>query len=104
MFHAKTYWPTGSSKRSLKVNSLRSRSWLGVLRARAAGSTGEEAAFDPSIPPEKQIVTYYTKDGELRKVNSQWFSLEKRRLTLGRAWVAGPASVRWRLSESELTQ
>lgn len=35
--------------------------------ARVAGSSGEEH-FDPKIPPEKQIVTYQTKDGTLKKV------------------------------------
>lgn len=29
---------------------------------------GEEAVYDPTVPPEKQIVTYKTKDGEIRTV------------------------------------
>ncbi|KAF9449570.1 kinesin-like protein [Macrolepiota fuliginosa MF-IS2] len=40
---------------------------LEMLRARVSGSSGEEH-FDPKIPPEKQIVTYQTKDGTLKKV------------------------------------
>lgn len=28
----------------------------------------DESSYDPSIPPEKQIVTYITKEGEIRKV------------------------------------
>ncbi|ORY20865.1 P-loop containing nucleoside triphosphate hydrolase protein [Naematelia encephala] len=42
---------------------------LEILRSRVASSGGiDEADFDPSIPPETQIVTYKTKDGEIRKV------------------------------------
>lgn len=40
-----------------------------MLRSRvASGATVDEASYDPSVPPEKQIVTYRTKDGEIRKV------------------------------------
>lgn len=40
-----------------------------VLRSRvAAGGGADEATYDPLIPPEKQIVTYRTKDGEIKKV------------------------------------
>jgi len=40
-----------------------------VLRSRVASSGSiDEASYDPSIPPEKQIVTYRTKNGEIRKV------------------------------------
>ena len=40
-----------------------------VLRSRvAAGGGTDEATYDPSVPPERQIVTYKTKDGEIRKV------------------------------------
>ena len=40
-----------------------------MLRSRV-GSSGasEESIYDPSIPPEKQVVTYRTRDGELRQV------------------------------------
>ncbi|WVQ70657.1 hypothetical protein IAR50_000179 [Cryptococcus sp. DSM 104548] len=44
---------------------------LEVLRSRVSaggGGTTEEAAYDPTIPPEQQIVTYRTKEGEIRKV------------------------------------
>ncbi|KAF8659518.1 hypothetical protein AX16_001817 [Volvariella volvacea WC 439] len=51
---------------------------LEMLRARVAsggglgGSSGTgaegESTFDPSVPPEKQIVTYQTKDGRIKKV------------------------------------
>jgi kinesin family protein 1 len=41
-----------------------------VLRSRVASGGGiDESTYDPSIPPEKQIVTYRTKDGEIRKVS-----------------------------------
>jgi kinesin family protein 1 len=42
-----------------------------VLRSRVSGSPGngnEESAYDPSVPADKQIVTYRTKDGEIKKV------------------------------------
>ena len=34
----------------------------------AGGGGLEESTFDPTVPPEKQIVTYRTKEGEIRKV------------------------------------
>jgi kinesin family protein 1 len=34
----------------------------------ASGGSADESTYDPTIPPEKQIVTYRTKEGELRKV------------------------------------
>lgn len=37
------------------------------IAARVAGSSGEEH-FDPKIPAEKQIVTYQTKEGVIKKV------------------------------------
>lgn len=40
---------------------------LFIRIARVAASSGEEH-FDPKIPPEKQIVTYQTKDGVLKTV------------------------------------
>ncbi|WVQ95660.1 hypothetical protein IAU59_002758 [Kwoniella sp. CBS 9459] len=43
---------------------------LTLLRSRVATGGGvDEATYDPQIPPEKQIVTYKTKDGEIRKVS-----------------------------------
>jgi kinesin family protein 1 len=48
---------------------------LAVLRQRAVGGTGE-AIFDESTPPEKQIVTYKTKDGELKTVTSMWITFQ----------------------------
>ncbi|WOO79310.1 Kinesin-like protein [Vanrija pseudolonga] len=42
---------------------------LEVLRSRvSAGATNGEATYDPDIPPEKQIVTYKTKQGDIRTV------------------------------------
>jgi kinesin family protein 1 len=48
---------------------------LELLRSRVASGGGgaalpggEEAVYDPTVPPEKQIVTYKTKDGEIRTV------------------------------------
>ncbi|WVF68191.1 hypothetical protein IAT40_002956 [Kwoniella sp. CBS 6097] len=42
---------------------------LELLRSRVASGGGvDEATYDPQIPPEKQIVTYKTKEGEIRKV------------------------------------
>ncbi|WVQ85942.1 hypothetical protein IAT38_008110 [Cryptococcus sp. DSM 104549] len=42
---------------------------LETLRSRVASGGGiDEASYDPAIPPEKQIVTYRTKEGEIRKV------------------------------------
>lgn len=43
---------------------------LTVLRQRANGGSAE-AAFDEDTPPEKQLVTYKTKDGELKTVTSR---------------------------------
>ncbi|KAF9498237.1 kinesin-domain-containing protein [Pleurotus eryngii] len=40
---------------------------LEMLRARVSGSTAEDT-FDPTIPPEKQKVTYQTKDGKIKTV------------------------------------
>lgn len=38
-----------------------------MYTARVAGSTGEDV-FDPKIPPEKQKVTYQTKEGKIKTV------------------------------------
>lgn len=43
---------------------------LAVLRQRAVGGSSE-AIFDENTPPEKQMVTYKTKDGEIRTVTSK---------------------------------
>ncbi|KAG0695782.1 hypothetical protein DFH29DRAFT_954061 [Suillus ampliporus] len=40
---------------------------LELLRARVATSSGEDT-FDPHVPPEKQKVTYQTKDGKIKTV------------------------------------
>ncbi|KAH8115798.1 kinesin-like protein [Phellopilus nigrolimitatus] len=40
---------------------------LETLRARVTGSSNEEI-YDPKVPPEKQKVTYQTKDGKLKTV------------------------------------
>jgi kinesin family protein 1 len=40
-----------------------------VLRSRVSGNpTNEESVYDPNVPADKQIVTYRTKDGEIKKV------------------------------------
>lgn len=40
-----------------------------MLRSRvASGGGADESGYDPSVPPEKQIVTYKTKDGEIKRV------------------------------------
>ncbi len=36
-----------------------------------------EASYDPNVPPEKQIVTYITKEGEIRKVTSEFVYLRR---------------------------
>ncbi|WVO20454.1 uncharacterized protein IAS62_001751 [Cryptococcus decagattii] len=41
---------------------------LELLRSRVSSGLPDESSYDPSIPPEKQIVTYITKEGEIRKV------------------------------------
>lgn len=42
---------------------------LELLRTRvSSGGGADESTYDPNIPPEKQIVTYKTKEGEIRKV------------------------------------
>lgn len=40
---------------------------ISFLLARVSGSTAEDT-FDPTIPPEKQKVTYQTKDGKIKTV------------------------------------
>lgn len=40
---------------------------LATLRTRITGATSE-STYNPDIPPEKQIVQYRNKDGELRTI------------------------------------
>ena len=40
---------------------------LAMLRSRVSGASAE-ATYDPSVPPEKQIVQYQTRTGEIRTV------------------------------------
>ncbi|KAI0260499.1 kinesin-like protein [Gloeopeniophorella convolvens] len=63
---------------------------LDMLRARVAGSGGEEV-FDPKIPPEKQKVTYQAKDGTIKTVTKaelqdQLESSEKLMQGLNETW------------------
>jgi len=41
-----------------------------VLRSRVSGNTGNEgeSTYDPTVPADKQIVSYRTKDGEIKQV------------------------------------
>jgi kinesin family protein 1 len=41
-----------------------------VLRSRVSGNSVNEgeSTYDPSVPADKQIVTYRTKDGEIKQV------------------------------------
>lgn len=59
--------PTAKLIRSLKEE-------LEELRNRASGKTidnTEESIFDHNIPPEKQFVSYRTRDGEIKTVSSE---------------------------------
>ncbi|KAH9963374.1 kinesin-like protein [Lactifluus volemus] len=63
---------------------------LEMLRARVAGSSGEDV-YDPKIPPEKQRVTYKAKDGTIRTVTKaelqdQLESSEKLMQSLNETW------------------
>ncbi|KAI0052618.1 kinesin-like protein [Auriscalpium vulgare] len=63
---------------------------LEMLRARVSGSASEEV-YDPKIPPEKQIVTYQTKDGTIKKVSKaelqeQLDTSEKLMQSLNETW------------------
>ncbi|KAH7924836.1 kinesin-domain-containing protein [Leucogyrophana mollusca] len=63
---------------------------LELLRARVAGSAGEDT-FDPSVPPEKQKVTYQTKDGKIKTVTKaelqeQMETSEKLMQSLNETW------------------
>lgn len=69
---------------------------LETLRARAASGAagsglGQEAAWDPSIPPEKQVVRYQTKTGEIKTVTKaelqeQMEQSEKIMSSLNESW------------------
>ncbi|KAJ6543932.1 kinesin-like protein [Mycena capillaripes] len=62
---------------------------LEVLRARVTGSS--EDVFDPKVPPEKQKVTYRTRDGKIKTVTKaelqdQMESSEKLMQSLNETW------------------
>jgi kinesin family protein 1 len=42
---------------------------LDTLRSRISAGMSEETAYDPSVPLDQQMVTFRTKDGEVRKVS-----------------------------------
>lgn len=59
--------------------------------ARVAGGGGGEEVYDPKLPPEKQIVTYKTKDGRVKKVTKaelqeQMETSEKLMQSLNETW------------------
>ncbi|KAH9027235.1 kinesin-like protein [Lactarius pseudohatsudake] len=63
---------------------------LDLLRARVAGSSGEDV-YDSKIPPERQKVTYQAKDGTLKTVTKaelqdQLESSEKLMQSLNETW------------------
>ncbi|KAI0034403.1 kinesin-like protein [Vararia minispora EC-137] len=63
---------------------------LEMLRARVANASSEDV-FDPKVPPEKQKVTFQTKDGEIRTVTKaelqdQLQSSEKLMQSLNETW------------------
>ena len=58
--------------------------------ARVSGSAGEDT-FDPKVPPEKQKVTYQTKDGRIKTVTKaelqeQMETSEKLMQSLNETW------------------
>ncbi|KAJ7896033.1 kinesin-like protein [Mycena olivaceomarginata] len=62
---------------------------LEMLRARVTGSS--EDVFDPKVPPEKQKVTYQTRDGKIKTVTKaelqeQMESSEKLMQSLNETW------------------
>jgi kinesin family protein 1 len=62
----------------------------GHLIARVQGSAGEDA-YDPALPPEKQIVHYKAKDGSMKTVTKaelqeQLESSEKLMQSLNETW------------------
>ncbi|GAW06956.1 kinesin-like protein [Lentinula edodes] len=63
---------------------------LEMLRARVSGSSAEDT-FDPKVPPEKQKVTYQTKDGRIKTVTKaelqeQMETSEKLMQSLNETW------------------
>ncbi|KIY45170.1 kinesin-domain-containing protein [Fistulina hepatica ATCC 64428] len=63
---------------------------LEMLRSRVAGASSE-ATFDPTVPPEKQVVTYRTKSGKLKTVTKaelqeQMETSEKLMQSLNETW------------------
>ncbi|KAF9004702.1 kinesin-like protein [Cyathus striatus] len=63
---------------------------LEMLRARVSSSSGEDT-FDPKVPPEKQKVTYQTKDGRIKTVTKaelqeQMEASEKLMQSLNETW------------------
>lgn len=63
---------------------------LELLRARVSGSSVEDT-FDPTVPPEKQRVTYQTKDGKIKTVTKaelqeQMETSEKLMQSLNETW------------------
>lgn len=64
---------------------------LELLRTRVSTSASDEAAYDPDVPPEKQMVTFRTKGGEIRKVSKlelqdQLQASEKLMESLSQTW------------------
>jgi len=66
---------------------------LEMLRARVAGGAlgGGEGAYDPMLPPERQLVTYKAKDGTMKTVTKaelqeQLESSEKLMQSLNETW------------------
>jgi hypothetical protein len=64
--------------------------FLSVLQARVAAASGQDY-FDPNVPPEKQTVTYQTKDGKLKTVTKaelqeQMEASEKLMQSLNETW------------------
>ena len=63
---------------------------LEMLRARVSGSS-TEAIYDPTIPPEKQVVKYQAKDGTIKSVTKaelqeQLETSEKLMQSLNETW------------------
>ncbi|KAJ7499435.1 kinesin-like protein [Mycena latifolia] len=63
---------------------------LEMLRARVTGSNAEDV-YDPKVPPEKQKVTYKTRDGKIKTVTKaelqdQMESSEKLMQSLNETW------------------
>lgn len=61
------------------------------LIARVAAASGGEGTFDPTVPAEKQIVTYQTKDGRIKTVTKaelqeQMEASEKLMQSLNETW------------------